>query len=125
MAGSASNSILRFLLARDIRKGKSREDLLAKLEAAGFSGEHAAQFITQAERKVLARNRRCAVISAIVVLVLLARLVWGPYADHPDMQLLLGVLAAIFSGAGFYFWFVARWQAPPAKVPVKVPGPGR
>jgi hypothetical protein len=105
MAGSASNSILRFLLARDIRKGKSREDLLAKLEAAGFKGEHATQFIAQAERKVLARNRRCAVISAIVVLV------------HLDMQLLLGVLAAIFSAAGFYFWFVARWQAPAAKVP--------
>lgn len=117
MAGSASNSILRFLLARDIRKGKSREDLLAKLEAAGFKGEQATQFIAQAERKVLARNRRCAVISAIVVLVLLARLVWGPYADHLDMQLLLGVLAAIFSAAGFYFWFVARWQAPAAKVP--------
>lgn len=112
MADSASNKVLRFLIARDIVKGKSREDLMAKLEAAGFSGEHADLFIAQAERRVLARNRRCAIISAIVVAILLSRVIWGPYANHPDMQLLMGILAAIFAAAGFYFWFVARWQAP-------------
>ena len=112
MADSASNKVLRFLLARDILKGKSREELLAKLEAAGFNGEHAELFIAQAEKRVLSRNRRCAVISAVVVAVLLGRVVWGPYANNPDMQLLLGVMAAIFAAAGFYFWFVARWQAP-------------
>ena len=117
MADSASNKVLRFLIARDIVKGKSREDLMAKLEAAGFSGEHADLFIAQAERRVLARNRRCAIISAIVVAILLSRVIWGPYANHPDMQLLMGILAAIFAAAGFYFWFVARWQAPAAKVP--------
>ncbi|MFC3217101.1 hypothetical protein [Comamonas sp. JC664] len=101
-----------FLLARDILKGKSREDLLAKLDAAGFSGEHAELFIAQAEKRVLARNRRCAVISAVVVAVLLGRVHLGPYAHNPDMQLLLGVMAAIFAAAGFYFWFIARWQAP-------------
>lgn len=116
MADSASNKVLRFLIARDILKGKSREDLLAKLEAAGFNGEHVELFIAQAEKKVLARNRRCAVISAIVVLVLLGRVVWGPYADSPDVQLLLGVMAAIFAAAGFYFWFMARWQASLPKV---------
>ena len=47
-----------------------------------------------------------------LVLVLLARVIWGPYADHPDMQMLMGILAALFAAAGFYFWFVARWQAP-------------
>ena len=109
---SASNAVLRYLLSRDIIKGKSREELLAKLHGAGFSGEHAEQFIAQAERRVLARNRRCAVISAIVVAILLSRVIWGPYANHPDMQLLMGILAAIFAAAGFYFWFVARWQAP-------------
>lgn len=112
MADSASNKFLRFLLARDILKGKSREDLLAKLDAAGFSGEHAELFIAQAEKRVLARNRRCAVISAVVVAVLLGRVIWEPYAHNPDMQLLLGVMAAIFAAAGFYFWFIARWQAP-------------
>ena len=112
MADSASNKVLRFLLARDILKGKSREDLLAKLDAAGFSGEHAELFIAQAEKRVLARNRRCAVISAVVVAVLLGRVIWGPYTHNPDMQLLLGVMAAIFAAAGFYFWFIARWQAP-------------
>jgi len=112
MADSASNKVLRFLIARDILKGKSREDLLAKLEAAGFNSEHAELFIAQAEQRARARNRRCAVISAIVVLVLLGRVVWGPYGDTPDVQLLLGVMAAIFAAAGFYFWFVARWQAP-------------
>ncbi|MCS4295093.1 hypothetical protein M2375_003326 [Comamonas sp. BIGb0152] len=112
MADSASNKVLRFLIARDILKGKSREDLLVKLEAAGFNSEHAELFIAQAEQRARARNRRCAVISAIVVLVLLGRVVWGPYGDNPDVQLLLGVMAAIFAAAGFYFWFVARWQAP-------------
>ena len=97
MADSASNKVLRFLLARDILKGKSREELLAKLEASGFSGEHAELFIAQAEKRVLSRNRRCAVISAVVVAVLLGRVVWGPYANNPDMQLLLGVMAAIFA----------------------------
>ena len=58
MADSASNKVLRFLISRDIVKGKSREELLAKLDGAGFSAEHAEQFIAQAERKVLARNRR-------------------------------------------------------------------
>lgn len=116
MADSASNKVLRYLLARDILKGKSREELLAKLEGAGFNGDHAELFIAQAEKRVLSRNRRCAVISAIVVAVLLGRVVWGPYGDNPDMQLLLGVMAAIFAAAGFYFWFVARWQAPLPKV---------
>ena len=113
---SASNAVLRYLLSRDIIKGKSREELLAKLHGAGFSGEHAEQFIAQAERRVLARNRRCAVISALVVAVLVWRLFWGPHAGNDEMRLLLSVTAAIFAAAGFYFWLVARWQAPPAKV---------
>ena len=113
---STTNTVLRFLISRDITKGKSREELLAKLAAAGFSAEHADLFIAQAERKVLARNRRCAVISAIVVAVLISRIFWGQHAGNADMQMLLGIVAGIFAVAGFYFGFVARWQAAPPKV---------
>ncbi|MEG0921427.1 MAG: hypothetical protein RSD57_08640 [Comamonas sp.] len=108
---STSNTVLRFLISRDITKGKSREELLTKLAAAGFNAEHAELFIAQAERKVLARNRRCAVISAIVVCVLVSRIFWGQHAGNADMQMLLGIVAAIFAVAGFYFGWVARWQA--------------
>ena len=118
---STTNTLMRYLIAREIRKGKSYEELMSKLEAAGFSPEHARTFIAQAERKALARNRRCAAISLLVVLVLLARVIWGPYADHPDMQMLMGILAALFAAAGFYFWFVARWQAPLPKAPASAP----
>lgn len=115
MADSVSNTVLRFLISRDITKGKSREELLAKLAGAGYSDAHAEQFIAQAERKVLARNRRCAVISALLVVVLVSRIFWGMHAQNPDMQLLLGVAAGVFAVAGFYFALVARWQAAPPK----------
>lgn len=115
MADSASNKVLRFLISRDIVKGKSREELLAKLDGAGFSAEHAEQFIAQAERKVLARNRRCAVISGLMVAVLVSRMFWGAHVGNAHMQMLLGIVAAIFAVAGFYFGWVARWQAAPPK----------
>lgn len=115
MADSTSNKVLRFMLSRDIVKGKSREELLAKLEGAGFSGEHAALFIAQAERKARARNRRCALVSVAITLFLLSRLVWGDSTQNSDVRLLVAVMAAIFMASGFYFWFVARWQAAPPK----------
>ena len=116
MADSTSNKVLRFLISRDILKGKSREELLAKLDGAGFSGAHAELFIAQAERKVRARNRRCALVSAALTVLLLARLLWGDSAaNNDDVRILLAVMAAVFMASGFYFWFVARWQAAPPK----------
>ena len=50
---STTNTLMRYLIAREIRKGKSYEELMSKLEAAGFSPEHARTFIAQAERKAL------------------------------------------------------------------------
>ena len=107
-----SNQVLRFLIARDIAKGKTRASILAKLDGAGFSSEHAEQFIAQAERKVRARNRRCAAISALLVVVLLGRMGWGAYAHIPERQLLLAIMAAVFAVTGLYFGCIARWQAP-------------
>ncbi len=117
MADTVSHKILRYMVSRAIIRGKSREEILTKLDASGFTGAHAEQVIAQAEQKVLSRNRRCAIISAIITLALLYRLIWGPYADHDEMRMLMAALSALFLGAGFYFWYIARWQAPPLKTP--------